>query len=262
MGEYAKAAEELLNEFEQRDKLASLSYSMYFSVALHYLDYCVSYGHYDKFNNRLKDYTRLLELSDPNKWEKRYFAEHQITFEGIMLKYYDNMNQPGNFKKTLKNADSLIDEYREYLPPRRMLTMSISFAEMAFLNKMYDETLHWLNRIINYPAHPAKDDVLEAALILSIMTQYETGNIESMMYSISNARKHFRIRERLLETERTILSFFRKIASITEKSKLTEEFVILKNKIGKLKELESERTFFERLRMVIWINNKLEELNK
>lgn len=261
MHSYKITAEELLNEFNKNPVELENNTTLYFVIALQYLDYCISTGNVADFESRLKDYLKIFGSTRKTDFENRFFAEHRLTFEGIMLKYYNRLKDMENFITTLDKIDLLLKEYKDVVPPRRELNLSIIISEMVFMNGLFDKSLYWVNKIINFPSHPSKEDVYQTAIVLSVMIHYELRNYELMEYTISNAIKHFRKSNRLLDSERALFKFIRKAAYISDKKKLLEEFSILENKLEILSKTERENTFFNRLHLNSWVKMKLEKLN-
>jgi hypothetical protein len=259
---YQAAAEEVLSELNTHSDDLIEQPTLYFSLALQYLDYTISTGQIGAFEKRLEEYQKIYRQSKKGDIEKRYLAEQKLTFLGLMLKYYEKVSDRDNFIKTAGEMAVFIEENNEALPPRRVLSMAIPIAEMMLIGGYYEKTLEWTEKIINHPAHPAKEDNYKMALVLRIAAQYEMGDYELMEYSIANAEKYYRRRKSLLRSERTLLKFFKKIPNFTEKEKLTEEFSILKKKLNLLAADEKEKPFYNRFRVNLWIEGKLQKMSK
>lgn len=262
MNNYKAAAEELLNEFNKNPVELSNNTTMYYAIALQYLDFCISSGKIPEFEKRLSEYNYILNNSKKERFENRFDSEHRLTFLGIMLKYHNRLEDMEKFISTLDEVDTLLTEFKGIVPPRRELIVTLIISEMVFMNRLYEKSLHWVNKILNYPAHPSREDIYQTAIVLSSMIHYELGNLELMEYTISNTIKRFRKSGRLLETERAIFKFLRKIAYITDTKKLIEECTLMKKKLFVLSNTEGEKTFFSRISAERWISEKLEKLER
>lgn len=137
--------------------------------------------------------------------------------------------------------------------------ISYFYISIVYLSTSnYKTASHWLNKILNLQDKSIIIDIYSFSLILQLIIHYELKHYDLLSYIIRNTSRFLLSEKRLFEFEKTVLKFFKKFSSVSQKKNLNilyeefrKEIISIDNTPYKRKEVE----FFD---LVSWLDSKIE----
>lgn len=151
-----------------------------------------------------------------------------------------------------------LDEYALYLDSHRVLVFYYKIASLYFGSGDYDNTIRYLNKIINWKVD-LRNDLQCYARLLHLIAHYELGNFNLLEYLIKSVYRFMAKMENLGTVEEQIFAFLRRSFQLTEKE-LKPEFEKL---LVRLKQLENNRfatRAFAYLDVISWLESKINNI--
>jgi tetratricopeptide (TPR) repeat protein len=186
-----------------------------------------------------------------NKFSKeRYF----ILYTSSSLMFY---NETGQFEKSKKEIDKAISELKEYetkLPDIEKAMIWFQFAFYYFGTDHFAKCLFWLNKIRNELSLDLLPDLQTEIKIFYLIVHYEMGNAELVPDLVQSLFRFLIKKERLLEFEKLILLFLKKLPYVTGDQNLIRVYKELKKRIDAL----PEKTAHSHFDLLSWIESKIE----
>jgi tetratricopeptide (TPR) repeat protein len=130
-------------------------------------------------------------------------------------------------------------------------------ASLYFANRMYNESIEYLNKIINQKNPDYREDIQCFARILCLIAHFELGNDQLVEYQIKSVYRFLLQVEDLHEVQKEIFRFLRRTPGM-RRTALLDEFRRLHEKLIKLQEDAFERRPFMYLDIISWLETKLE----
>jgi hypothetical protein len=209
-----------------------------------YTKFIQTLEHFEKFsrsdivlnddNNRIQAFV-YIHISKINK----HFIEGTFS-EGLELIPY---------------IEAKLKEYRLYLDRHRVLVFYYKFASLFFGSGDYDQTIHYLNQIINWKVD-LRTDLQCYSRLLHLIAHYELGNYQLLEYLIKSVYRFMAKMGNLSLVEEEIFHFLRKSFKLSPKQ-LKPEF---ENLLAKLKTYEKNRfetRVFAYLDIISWLESKI-----
>ncbi|KAA3630792.1 MAG: hypothetical protein DWQ02_17440, partial [Bacteroidetes bacterium] len=166
----------------------------------------------------------------------------------------------GTFKEGLAlmpELDSFIESDEYNLDDHRVLVFYYLMACMYFGSGDNDNTIHYLNLIINQKNPDYREDIQCFARILNLIAHYELGNMRLVEYQVKSVYRFLSKMEDLHAVQKEIFRFLRKTPRI-QKSETRDEFLRLKSQLVKLESDPFERRPFLYLDIISWLESKIE----
>ena len=209
-----------------------------------YTKFIQTLEHFEKFsrsdmvlnddNNRIQAFV-YIHISKINK----HFIEGTFS-EGLELIPY---------------IEAKLKEYRLYLDRHRVLVFYYKFASLFFGSGDYDQTIYYLNQIINWKVD-LRTDLQCYSRLLHLIAHYELGNYQLLEYLIKSVYRFMAKMGNLSLVEEEIFHFLRKSFKLSPKQ-LKPEF---ENLLAKLKTYEKNRfetRVFAYLDIISWLESKI-----
>jgi len=179
----------------------------------------------------------------------KYSSIHKINRYFMTGSFSDGVKIIPEISKSLDNFERLIDDHYK-------LIFYYKFACMYFGNEDYHEANFWLNRIINSGKIDFRSDIQVFTRILSLICHYELENTEQMEYFMRSTYRFILKNESMQGFNHIILSFLRKMNSITA-DKLVESFTKLKNQLIPLSTDPFQKRAFIYFDSISWLESKI-----
>lgn len=205
------------------------------------------YTYYQKFSLVLE------ELSKGNKRQKALAFHSQCMLD---LRFARLTNNKSALYKTAMQIKDELNNHNQSLNLRQIMDIQIAAAIALFRSEHYEESLSFVNTILNIRDSFKIPEIYNMGLILSLFIHYEMGHNNLIEYTTGNIKKYLKDKRKLFETENLIINFFNKVIKLRKKEALREEFEILNNKINKLKDNPYENGIINELNLMAWINRK------
>jgi hypothetical protein len=139
----------------------------------------------------------------------------------------------------------------------RVMVFYYRIASLYFANRMYNESIEYLNKIINQKNPDYREDIQCFARILCLIAHFELGNDQLVEYQIKSVYRFLLQVEDLHEVQKEIFRFLRRTPGM-RRTALLDEFRRLHEKLIKLQEDAFERRPFMYLDIISWLETKLE----
>jgi len=144
---------------------------------------------------------------------------------------------------------------KEHLDRHRVLVFYYKFASLYFGSGDYDQTILYLNQIINWKVD-LRTDLQCYSRLLHLIAHYELGNYQLLEYLIKSVYRFMAKMGNLSLVEEEIFKFLRKSFKLSPKQ-LKPEF---ENLLARLKTYEKNRfetRVFAYLDIISWLESKI-----
>lgn len=152
-----------------------------------------------------------------------------------------------------------IDKLAGRVDPHRVLIFYYKFACMYFGAGDNKKSIHYLNKIINYPDQHLREDLQCFSRILNLIAHYELGNRQLVEYQIRSTYRFLSKMNDLNKVQAEILKFLGNSDKIKD-SDIREEFRLLLQKLLKINEMPFQKRHFLYLDVVSWLESKISEI--
>lgn len=166
----------------------------------------------------------------------------------------------GTFSEGLQlvpHIEQKLKEYWLYLDRHRILVFYYKISSLYFGSGDYDNTISYLNKIINWKVD-LRTDLQCYARLLHLIAHYEIGNFDILEYLIKSVYRFMAKMENLSVVEEEIFKFLRNSFHLTYR-KLKPEFEKLLLKLKSLENSRFETRAFSYLDIISWLESKVYE---
>lgn len=212
-----------------------------------------NYAGYDKTLDLFEKFSEsdIVKLNDNNR------------IQVFVYLYIAKINQhflKGTFKEGLMLVDEItkkLDEYALFLDQHRTLIFYYKIASMYFGAGDFDNSIDYLNKIINWKVN-LRNDLQCYARLLHLIAHYELGNFQLLEYLIKTVYRFMAKMQNLSLVEEEIFKFLRKSFYMSAR-KLKPEFQKLVEKIKQFETSKFETRAFAYLDIVSWLESKIDD---
>jgi uncharacterized protein YicC (UPF0701 family) len=188
-------------------------------------------------NNRIQTFV-YLHISKINK----HFIEGTFT-EGLSLVPY---------------IETKLREFEIYLDRHRVLVFYYKFASLYFGSGDYDNTINYLNKIINWKVD-LRTDLQCYSRLLHLIAHYELGNYQLLEYLIKSVYRFMAKMGNLSLVEEEIFNFLRKSFKLSPKE-LKPEFEKFLDRLKTYEKNRYETRVFAYLDIISWLESKIRQV--
>lgn len=170
----------------------------------------------------------------------------------------------GDFEKGIKLVDEIetgMKKLKEKINKESVVLFSYNIAYLFFGAGDYDNSLKWLNRIINDKQLDIRDDIQCFARIINILVHYELKNFDLIEYIVKSTKRYLSGKNKLLKFELLILSNIKKLINSKTESDKIFIYKQLKNELSLLSAEVSEINAFDYFDFVSWLESKIQNKN-
>lgn len=150
-----------------------------------------------------------------------------------------------------------LDEYKLQLDQHRVLVFYYKIASLFFGCGQVEQSIEYLNRIIN-KSTTLRTDLQCYARLLHLIAHYELGNYELLEYLTKSVYRFMAKMQNLGIVEKEIFRFLRNSFYISNRD-LDKELGILKENLKKHESNKSELRAYLYLDIISWIESKLQK---
>ncbi|MCW3106917.1 MAG: hypothetical protein JWQ09_1423 [Segetibacter sp.] len=209
-----------------------------------------------KFNEYLEKFERFSETplvtgNDNNRVQ---------SFVYIHIAKLNKHFMEGTFTEGLQlvpHIEQKIKEYWLYLDRHRILVFYYKISSLYFGSGDYDNTITYLNKIINWKVD-LRTDLQCYARLLHLIAHYEIGNFDILEYLIKSVYRFMAKMENLSIVEEEIFKFLRNSFHLSYR-KLRPEFEKLLMKLKSIENNRFETRAFAYLDIISWLESKVYE---
>jgi hypothetical protein len=151
-----------------------------------------------------------------------------------------------------------LKEYEIYLDRHRILIFYYKFASLYFGSGDYENTIKYLNKIINWKMD-LRTDLQCYARLLHLIAHYELGNDNLLEYLIKSVYRFMAKMQNLSRVEEEIFRFLRNSFQLSPKE-LKPEFSGLLERLKTYEKNRFETRAFVYLDIISWLESKIRDL--
>ena len=189
-------------------------------------------------NNRIQTFV-YLHISKINQ----HFIDGTFT-EGLALVPY---------------IEEKLKEYEIYLDRHRILIFYYKFASLYFGSGDYENTIKYLNKIINWKMD-LRTDLQCYSRLLHLIAHYELGNDNLLEYLIKSVYRFMAKMENLSRVEEEIFQLPEKIISNSGPKSLSRNFPDLLERLKTYEKNRFETRAFVYLDIISWLESKIRKV--
>ena len=251
-----KYAQKWVDLFEEEPEMKKMEAPLYLK-GLHNLCSSLFYlSHYERFVEV------LTKLED---FETQYKVKQDTNLASMLhlFRYIHRINLhylEGTFEEGLQFVPELVDvmETNRYNWDRhRNMVFNYRIACLYFGSSDYNNSIHYLNKILNAPNPNFREDIQAFARFLNLMAHYELGNMQLVEYLVKSVYRFLAKREELHQVLKEILQFLRRLPRI-QKDAIDKEFLKLRDNLSKIENNPYERRPFLHLDIISWLEGKIQ----
>lgn len=210
-----------------------------------------------KFNETLQQFELFSHSKEAN-------SNNNNQVQCFVYLYIAKINKhflEGSFSEGLKLIPKLqeqLDEYELLLDRHRILVFYYKIACLYFGAGKYDETIDYLNRIINWKVD-LRTDLQCYARLLHLIAHYELGNYDILEYLIKSVYRFMAKMQNLSVVEKEIFKFLQQTFHM-DRGQVKKAFVQLREKLIRYEPNPLESRSFMYLDIISWLDSKIENL--
>ena len=204
-------------------------------------------------------------LGELNTFERKYNLESN---EDLSIKLFSSIQSTNlmvyihqaEFEKAIAMEDIIINGLHEYasgLTPFRKAYLSFNLAVAFFGNDQFNESLKWINSVLNDTDLDENEDILAFAHIAGIIIHYELNHLDYLPYALKSTMRFLHKRKRDYSFEKQFLGNFRKLIKTDD---LFKKQHIFQNILIELQEFEKDpfkSVSFEYFDFKSWLVSKV-----
>lgn len=198
---------------------------------------------------------KLKTISNSKKWLlQKWFYE-------IKLLEFDLYIKTGEFEKGLELIPLIQDKLHTEDATRINLSLELIYHITLIYFGMgdYNNARINLNKILNDTAYDVRRDLYCFAWILQLIVHYELGDIDFINYKVKSTQQFLAKRERLYQSEKIIVDFFRtQMQKAETKKQHIQAFKKLKKQFTEIIKNPFERKALDYFDFISWIDSKIE----
>ena len=181
-------------------------------------------------------------------WTLIYFL-HAINDIYLSADYHEGV-------QSIKPLENILESNTYNWDLNRIIVFYYKIACVYFGNDDWEETIFYLNKIINNYYPDFRADIQCFARILNLIAHFELGNDILVSYQVKSVYRFFIKMEDMGEVQKEIFAFIKRIPRM-HRTDLMKEFKSLKNKLIVLKNDPYERRPFLYLDIISWLEAKM-----
>lgn len=213
-------------------------------------------GHYEKHQDEVNKLEEFLK-------EPPVRASENFETLGFQYFYTSKINAhflAGTFTEGVKIIPALnedIEKYAHHIDPHRILVFYYKIACLYFGAGEIENTILYLNKIINYPDPRLREDIHCFARILSLIAHFELGNEALLEYQARSTYRFISKMNDLNLVQEEILKFLRNLSSSGNQD-LKKGFSTLRLKLLDIQKMPYQKRPFLYLDIISWLEAKID----
>jgi hypothetical protein len=237
---------EMLKE-EPNKYFAALTNMIYFCTQLH------KYKETPKYLDKLKNIPVMLGKKSTEDLEIKLFSSSQSAEITLYI-------QTGQFKKAEQMIPEITDglkKYKSKINKIREASLYFNIATVYFATGQFNESLKWVNKLLNDNLLDATQDIYALARMLDIVIHLEIGNTDLIPYTLRSVLRYLTKRNRMYRFESVFLDFVKVIAKASTEKARKSVYSNLYTQLLSLHEDPFEKPVFENFDFLTWSESKI-----
>lgn len=158
----------------------------------------------------------------------------------------------------INESESMLKQYEGYILKFTIMQFYFFYANLYFLNDEYDNTLKWLNKILNENESEVSPDIMSYSRILRLIIYYEKNDLGLIEYLIRSTKSFLSKTQRTFRFEKLVLGFFTKVLRVSPGKETEDLYLSFKKDLLMLISDPWENLAIENLDLLAWIESKLQ----
>ncbi len=216
-------------------------------------------------NNKFDDYDKYLEklqkipvgkINNKQLREKmealifRIYYSHKVNFSLLSGDYEDSYNK---LSETLGG----LNKHKRYIQNTFQLALYLSISIINFYAGNFNESLKWINHVINDKDYETKEDFYCFALMFSNVIHFELKNFELLEYNTKSTLNYLNKKNRIFPFEKKFLEFLRKYSMGNNENERKFYLDTIRTDIKNIMTKREEKIFGEFFDYLSWIESKI-----
>jgi tetratricopeptide (TPR) repeat protein len=151
---------------------------------------------------------------------------------------------------------SMLTQYESDIHKNSIFEISFNMALAHFVEGNYDNTLSWLQKILNTYELQYREDLYLASRILALMAHYELKNVVLLYNLVSSTHRYLKNKKLLHGIESKLLQCLRSSAIADDETK-NQKFIELKEAIEEANKNHNGGKILHSIDLLAWVNSKL-----
>ena len=174
----------------------------------------------------------------------------------VELELYRDSEEYDKGIALVEDVREFLQKYKKSVPVDYELLLYYQFAYLHFMKEEFRSTLFWLNEIFKKNFGAVREDIQSFAHLLSLIIQFELGNIIFLKYAVDSCRRFLKKKRNLYPFEKVLLRFFSKV-SMSTPDKYPELFKRLDTELFSETSEEAMTNALDYLNFKKWIEKKV-----
>lgn len=158
------------------------------------------------------------------------------------------------------NIENIIECYKEKIQKTNVLDLIFNTSYMFFVAEKYDKALYWINKIMNSPRIPLREDLQMTCKIFSLMIHYELKNELLLQNIIYSTERYLKAKKKLFSTERFVIYFFKSILHVSKPFDKKTLFNNLKCQLEQTFKDPYEKNITNYVDIISWVESKQSDI--
>ncbi|MBK0368421.1 hypothetical protein [Flavobacterium agrisoli] len=213
-----------------------------------------------KHQTNFKKYLTLLEetIQDP-----KFPVNDNITSLAFLYVYNNKLNYhilEASFKESEYLIPEILDKLKlhsNHLDEHHEMMFYYKIASIYFGNEKYNESIFYLEKIINNKNLSMREDLMCFSRILCLIAHYELGKDYYLENQLKNTYKFLLKMNDLHEVQKEIIKFLKNLNNFYP-SDIKKEFIKMRARFVELEKNTYEKRAFLYLDIISWLESKIE----
>lgn len=201
---------DLLNLLEKFPHRIKEDPAIYISSSNNLVSYLVFSKQYDKaialINRSRSLYENVMQQN-----EKKSLLKQILRTYNVELEIYRDKKAFKENLSFIKHIESFISRHTAKIPTDYLVSFWFQLANIHFMRRDFDQSLKWINQILNTRMQNVRTDLQVHARLLNLMIHLEQDNLFVLHYFVDSTRRFLKKVKQIQPFEQTLLSFFSKI---------------------------------------------------
>ena len=204
---------------------------------------------------KLRASTKTFHIKNSIDWQTKLFT---IT-SSLELDVYIKSDDYTKGIALIPQIQSELERLEKHVSPVHELQFSFAFARLLHANKMYKESLRWVNKLLNNPNKEVRSDIYCCARMLQIIIYYDSKDWEALPFAIINTTRYLKSTKKLYRAETALLATMRKLEDVGKQKEL-QQLVKLSAAFVEIFSDNLEKNLLDNFDFSSWVNDKIKLL--
>ncbi|WP_163397685.1 hypothetical protein [Flavobacterium fluviatile] len=213
-----------------------------------------------KHKSNFKKYLTLLEETIQ---DARFPVNDNIASLSFLYIYNNKLNYhilEGTFAESEYLIPEILEKIKihsEHLDEHHEMLFYYKIASIYFGNEKYNESIYYLDKIINNKNLTMREDLMCFARLLSLIAHYELGKDYYLENHLKSTYKFLLKMNDLHEVQKEIIKFMRNLNNFYP-ADIKKEFIKMRERFIELEKNTYEKRAFLYLDIISWLESKIE----